>query len=108
MTPTIGITCKTPEKITDYTDAIIEFGGESRVLVSRPGVFLKISLRLTGFSCLVVVTLTLAIMMNLGIMLTVLARLEALASRAMRWSCISAKKHSKPIYPFSESAAGFK
>lgn len=37
MTPTIGITCKTPETITDYTDAIIEFGGEPRVLVSRPG-----------------------------------------------------------------------
>lgn len=37
MSPVIGITCKTETAITDYTDAIVEFGGEPRVLVSRPG-----------------------------------------------------------------------
>lgn len=37
MPPTIGITCKTETKIADYKNAIAEFGGEPRVLVSRPG-----------------------------------------------------------------------
>ena len=37
MLPIIGVTCKAETAITDYTDAIAEFGGEPRVLVSRPG-----------------------------------------------------------------------
>ena len=37
MSPIIGIVCKTETTIENYTDAIVEFGGEPRVLVSRPG-----------------------------------------------------------------------
>ena len=80
----------------------------NRVPLSHWILFLRVSLRLTGFSCQEVVTLTLAIMMNPGIMLRVLVRLGALANRAMRLSWISAKRHLRPIYLFSESAAGFK
>ena len=35
--PIIGVTCKTETAIEDYKNAIVEFGGEPRVLVSRPG-----------------------------------------------------------------------
>ena len=34
MPPIIGITCKTETEITDYTDAIAEFGGTPRLFVS--------------------------------------------------------------------------
>ena len=37
MSPIIGIVCKTETTIENYADAIVEFGGEPRVLVSRPG-----------------------------------------------------------------------
>ena len=37
MSPIIGITCKTEIAIEDYKNAIDEFGGEPRVLISRPG-----------------------------------------------------------------------
>ena len=34
MSPIIGITCKEKEKITDYTAAIVEFGGQPRPFIS--------------------------------------------------------------------------
>lgn len=108
MSPIIGVTCKTETAIEDYKNAVVEFGGEPRVLISRPGRTPEGSLRLTGFSCQGVVTLILAIMMSLGLTLTVLARLGALANRVMHWNCLSAKRHLSPIYLFSESAAGFR
>ena len=102
MPPIIGITCKTETKIEDYKNAIDEFGGEPRVLISRPGAYSRMhSLRLTGFSCQGVVTLTLAVMMNPGIMLRVLAKLEALANRAIRWSytlCQKALEADIPVF----------
>ena len=100
---------KQKQLVKDYTDAIVEFGGKPRFLFISPRHSIPDALpKIDGLLLPGGEHQSSPLAMNLGIMLEVLARLKALASRAMRWRYTSANRHSKPIYLFRNLPAGFR